>query len=161
MTLSVFAEVYVFESAAQDCNTYTLVATETDIPEPGMNYCTSVANSTGNAAFLTATGSNSVAANDLVLTANDVPNTFTFFFFGPNQIQTPFNNGGFRCVGGQTQRLNPPTQAMNNTVSKTVLPGPFVFSSGQQVNFQCWFRDPNVGPDGANTTDGYEVNFIN
>lgn len=124
----------------------------------GDSYCASVPNSTGLAATITGVGSASIAANDLVMMANDVPNSFGIFFYGPNQIMAPFNNGGFLCVGGMTTRTVA-VVGMGNTASRTFLPGT-AFSAGEVVNFQYWFRDAMVGPDGSNTTDGFSVCFV-
>ena len=128
-------------------------------------YCTVTVNSTGFPALLVAEGSNSIAANDLVLTATSVPfNQFGIIYYGPNQIQIPFGNG-FRCVGGSVWRLpvhssgatgelvqvidynNPPAAAAQIT-------------AGSTWNFQCWFRDPLGGGAFFNLSDALSIPFV-
>ena len=125
---------------------------------PGTRYCLSGANSTGEAATLSATGSNSIADGDLVITADGIPNSPGLFFYGPNQVQVPFQNNGFRCVGGAIKRMQP-VHASGNSVSSQLLPGGD-FTAPSTVNFQYWFRDGMVGPDGSNTSDGYSISFL-
>ena len=62
------------------------------------NFCSSTPNSTGSPALISATGSDSVSANDIVLFAQPVPNQPGIFFYGPEQIAVPFGNGTL-CVG--------------------------------------------------------------
>ncbi|MFT5051920.1 MAG: hypothetical protein ACI8QZ_003350 [Chlamydiales bacterium] len=131
-------------------------------PDQGTAYCAGGLNSTGNTASIGAFGSSIVADNGFSLHAFDAPaNHFGLFFFGPNQIQVPLNNG-FRCVGGATQRLYPIAQ---------INPGGYVmrsldFTSGPALsgianvvpvtmNFQLWYRDAGS----SNLTDGVEVSF--
>ena len=72
------------------------------VPEPecaGVSYCVGASNSAGPGASLSASGSTSLAQNDLVLTSSGgVPNQFGLFFYGPTQRQIPFGDG-FLCVG--------------------------------------------------------------
>ena len=58
-------------------------------------------------------GSLDVTVNDLTLRAEPVPNQPGIFFFGPNQIQTPFCDG-FLCVGAPINRIYPPRLAADN-----------------------------------------------
>jgi len=134
----------------------------------GDNYCLSVVNSSGGAAEISGTGSASVAANDLSLSAEPVPATQNgIFFYGPDQVQQPFGNG-FLCIGpGATgiARLDvvnagpggvlahdlditmPSTQATQITVGST-------------WNFAAWFRDPAAGGAFFNLSNGLEVTFL-
>ena len=125
---------------------------------PGTNYCTSTANSSGSAAVMSATGSNSIAANDLTISATTVPDEFGLFYFGPNQLSMPFGNGT-RCVGGSTVRLNPPSLSSGGTASRVV----DVIAEGivpGDVNFQYWFRDPSAGGSAYDLSDGYQITFV-
>jgi len=124
-------------------------------------YCTAAPNSVGAGADISVTGSTSVAANDLVLQADPVPNQPAIFFFGPNQIELPFGNG-YRCVGGAVKRLpvvfgggNAIVHSMDNTqapAAGSVIPG-------STWNFQAWYRDPIAGGSNFNLSDAIRVDF--
>jgi len=133
------------------------------------NYCISTANSDfPGGGMITSQGSTSIAANDFVLRAEDVKKSgFGLFFYGDSQLQTPFGDG-FRCVGGQTHRVQPPVQAdptgfVSKPVSFTTGPassGPGLIDADSTWNFQLWYRDP-MGPGGTgyNLSDGLSVTF--
>lgn len=130
-----------------------------------VNYCLSLPNSTGQSAAITFAGSNSVAANDLVLHASSCPpGQVGLFFYGSAQVFVPFGSG-IRCVGGQLFRLQPTLTTGGGGNASMALdinaPGnpPGQFSVGQTWNFQLWFRDPGDGAAGTNQTDGLEVKF--
>jgi len=123
---------------------------------PGANYCSSTANSTGAAAVVTASGSNSVSEADLVLSASPVPNSTYIFFTGADEDQTPFGNG-LRCVTNGLLRY-PPRLAAGNTAVLSVFPDGNV-TPGTVSRFQCWFRDPAAGGARFDTSDGYVVRF--
>jgi hypothetical protein len=86
-------------------------------PRVGTSYCIGAPNSAGSGALMCSSGSSSIADNDLVLSCNGLPaNKFGLFFYGPNQIQTPFGDG-FRCVGGQLNRLPAQLSSAQGSVS--------------------------------------------
>ncbi len=123
------------------------------VAEVGTRYCQSGPNSTGQAATMDASGSNSVAANDLVLRADSLPALQPgLFYFGDAQANLSFGNGT-RCVGGTVVRF--PVQytsggAANLSVDLTSLPGGASIGVGDTRNFQYWYRDPaNMGACGA------------
>lgn len=127
-------------------------------------YCTSNANSTGDVAQIYATGSASVAGNNLRLVANDLPRAhFGVFVFGDGQLNAPFGNGVL-CVGGQAAYF-PPQLVATGGVAELLLdstnlpPGSPVLSIGSTGNFQFLFRDPTLGPGQMNSTGGLEVLF--
>ena len=124
-------------------------------------YCTAAANSVGAGANISVSGSTSVAANDLVLSAGPVPNQPAIFFYGPNQIEVPFGNG-FRCVGGAVKRL-PVVFGGGNTIThpvdNTQTPSAGVIVAGSTWNFQAWYRDPNAGGGNFNLSDAVQVEF--
>ena len=62
-------------------------------------------------AVMDSSGSLNISDNTFALHANDaVPGVFGLFFYGPNMLNgSPFGDG-FRCVGGQTFRLQGPIQ---------------------------------------------------
>ena len=136
-----------------------------------VNFCTSVANSTGNSALIGRSGSESISANDFAFEVQGAgANRPGLFFYGSGQIQVPFGDG-FRCVGAGgvgTVRLNPPV-ATDGTGSLTRafdLSSPPATTGIGQIgpfstwNFQFWFRDP-MGPGGSgfNLTNGMSVTF--
>ncbi|MFT5050722.1 MAG: hypothetical protein ACI8QZ_002125 [Chlamydiales bacterium] len=131
-------------------------------------YCVAGANSAGSGASLALGGSPSIADDNFRLEASGVvPNVFGLAFYGPTQIQVPFGDG-FRCIGGQTYRVQPPVQAnAGGNLSKQIRFTSGPASSGGSLiqpqstwNFQLWYRDP-MGPGGTgyNTSDALWVTF--
>jgi hypothetical protein len=128
----------------------------------GVNYCTTNSNSSGFPADFSASGSSSLAANDLALRAAPVPaNSNGLFFFGVNAIQAPFGNG-VRCVGSPSFRF-PLTLAAGGSldlvVDNGVHPASTHFAAGATFNFQAWFRDSVAGGAFFNLSDGYRITF--
>ena len=124
-------------------------------------------NSTGVGALLTASGSSSWAADDLVLTLTQAP-TFQFgiVYMGTVQVgPIPFGDG-LRCVGGNVCRL--PLRNTGATGSFSYGPGIIGLAGaagcpvlpGDIWNFQGWYRDP-AGPcgNGFNLSNAVEVTF--
>jgi len=140
---------------------------------PGTNYCTANANSTGVAASMSASGSNSASANDLVLEANDLPiNSFGFFLTSQTQgsVGNPGGSQGNLCLGGAIGRYVGPGQIQNSgaggqitlAIDNTQIPQPTGFvavAAGETWNFQAWHRDAVGGSATSNFTDGYEITF--
>ena len=128
----------------------------------GTRYCTSSPNSTGEAARIVAIGSTSIAANDLGLVAEPVPNQTGLFFYGPDQIQVPFGNGT-RCVGGMVGRLEVVIASgcvLSYTLDNTLAPHPLTeITPGSTWNFQAWFRDPMAGGASFDLSDALEITF--
>lgn len=125
----------------------------------GSNYCLSGL----NLAYISATGSTSVAANDVLLRADWVPqNQFGIFYYGNNQIEVPFGLG-YRCVGGTTGvfRLGPPVNSGSDGVmlfalDLTAPPLPNgQITAGSTWNFQAWFRDGTL----FDLSDGLSITF--
>ena len=133
----------------------------------GTNSCISVANSTGNAGTIGASGSQGVSANNLVLEADGLPALQNgVFFYGPVQAQVPFGNG-FLCVGTgatgiarlaieQSDALGFMQHALDLTAPPT---SPTTITFGSTWFFQGWYRDPAAGGAAFNLTDGLEVTF--
>jgi hypothetical protein len=128
------------------------------------NYCIGAPNSFGPGGSISSTGSTSIAANDLSLSASGCPpNQNGIFFYGSGQAQTAFGNG-FRCVSGTLKRLLPPVSVdgggnASRIIDYNNLPVGGQNSSGDTWNFQFWVRDPMGGGAGFNTADGLEVTF--
>jgi len=138
---------------------------QTGLPaEPGTDYCALTPNSAGPGANMTATGSSSVALNDLTLVCDNCPpNEPGVFFYGPSQIQVPFGEGN-RCVGGTVTRLWPPigidaAGTVTRPVDNSTTPNVGVLVDTANLNFQFWFRDPAGGPFGFNLSNGYNIIF--
>jgi len=135
-----------------------------DICEAPSTYCTTSPNTNGSGALIGYGGSNSVAANDLLLTVQAAATSqFGMFYYGPNQISVPFGEG-VRCVGGGVYRLGVvSTDLFGNATDLldiTAPPQPAgQITVGSTWNFQFWYRDPQGGPSGFNFSDGLEVPF--
>ena len=158
---------------AADCNDYDMTISGI-MPgtgatcEPGTNYCTSVPTSTGSASMISGSGSSSIAANDLVLSANNMPQQPGIFIAGPTQAAIPFFNGTLCISPTGLQRfleINVPdaggviTQAVDYTSSGSAVgfPGPLLVMPGVTYNYQRWNRDPAAGGGAANFSDGYAI----
>jgi Tol biopolymer transport system component len=138
-----------------------------DLPAPMTgNYCTSAPNSSGFASTMFATGTPSVAANDAVLHADNVPlGQPGLFYYGPAQIAAAFGNGT-RCVGGSGGTvvrifpfLVPDGAGVMTSVLDNTLPAHAQVLPGAALNFQCWFRDPMGAGAGFDLSDGFHVVF--
>ncbi|MAF67090.1 MAG: hypothetical protein CMJ84_15710 [Planctomycetes bacterium] len=136
--------------------------------DPGTNYCTSLPNSTGGAALMSAEGSSGVEANDIVLHAGPVPaGQFGIFFYGSVAVEVPFGNG-VRCVetgNGEPFRLYPAVPTAPGVMTYELdLEDPPVPAAqihpGSTWYFQAWFRDPAGGGATFNTSDGYRITFL-
>lgn len=125
----------------------------------GQNYCVSGQ----NGALISADGSASVSANDLVLRAEGVPPGVNgIFFYG--DLQTAVLLGqGVRCVGGSAGlfRLQPVTNSgsageLSHALDLTAPPLPGgAITPGSTWNFQAWFRSGGT----SDLTDGLSVTF--
>ncbi|MCE9596111.1 MAG: PQQ-like beta-propeller repeat protein [Planctomycetes bacterium] len=153
--------------------------------EPGSAYCFGTAcpcgnddavggctNSSGFGSRLTGSGTASIGADDLRITAFSLPaNKNGRFYMGGIQNQIPFGAGQL-CTGASGYPLFrfPLSKAsasgsfeLANVASyaNTQFPASGHIAAGSTWNFQGWFRDP-AGPCGAafNTTNAYSVTFL-
>lgn len=136
---------------------------EFSVGSPIENYCITSANSVGPGALISATGTASSSANDLVLNATGCPlNVQGLFFYGPNETFTPLGNG-WLCVAGNIQRLAvTPTNNLGTVslaVDNTAFPVNGAWAPGTNWKLQYWYRDPTVGV-GFNLTDALSVTFL-
>ena len=132
------------------------------------SYCTATANShSANGALMSASGSNSYVANDLVLVVSGaVPGQAGLFFYGRETADAPFGDG-LLCVGGNLLRLGAPTAADatgGNTLALDYSAPPMNAPPGRVLpgshwNFQHWYRDPAAAGTGFNLSDGLSVVF--
>jgi len=132
-------------------------------PNVGSNFCTSSALCQPQAATISATGSTSIALNELELICGPVPNGGPGLFFrGTNQIAQPFGNGT-RCVGGSVFRMGVAVafgtdDPLVRRANLSVMPTGGAFLPNSTWNFQCWYRDVGCGA-GFNLSDGLEITF--
>jgi hypothetical protein len=128
-------------------------------------YCETSPNSVGTGARISATGSGSLAANDLVLNISGArPNQFGLFFYGPEAREVSFG-AGVRCIGGGFFRLNPAllSDSLGNyslPLDNTLFPlsgGGGELLPGFVWRFQLWYRDPAGGQGGFNLSDALAV----
>lgn len=140
----------------------------------GTNYCAAVANSTGFAASMSATGSAAVFDNDVTLAATNLPtNSFGYFLTSATQGFVPNVSGsqGALCLGGGIGRFVGPGQIRNSggagafslVIDLTLHPTPMGLVTvlpGQTWNFTAWYRDAIGGMPTSNFTDGYQIDFL-
>jgi hypothetical protein len=128
-------------------------------------------NSTGRGAILAAGGSSSVASDELVLEARDLPpDKSAIVFMGGGQTQVPLGDGlrvvttggvGLRRFPMQTSdaegwlTFGPGIAGLTQSVTSST-----TITAGSVWNFQCWYRDPS-GPcaNATNLTNGVQVAF--
>lgn len=139
----------------------------------GTSYCSTTPNSTGDHGRLVASGSPSLAANDLTLHASHLPpNSAAFFLVGTSAgfVANAGGSQGNLCLGGQIGR------AVGGVIANTgsgrraqvavglgSLPSPtgvFAASVGQTLSFQCWHRDGVGGTATSNLTNGVQIQFV-
>jgi beta-glucanase (GH16 family) len=133
-------------------------------PAAPTNYCIAAANSVSpTGAQISSTGSTSILANNLGVSASPIPaGEFGVFFHGANIGMVPFGEG-FLCAPGGIVRIWPPsaangTGALTRAFDNTGPAGLGVLVSATR-RFQCWYRDPAGGPNGFNLSDALSVTF--
>lgn len=140
----------------------------------GVNFCgPAVPNSSGLPGTMTASGSLTVADNNLTISATDLPqNSFGFFLTSTTQntVSQPGGSQGVLCLGGSVGRFVGPGQIRNSGTSGEITlaldlsqqptpTGLVQVQPGETWNFQAWFRDAVGGQVTSNFTDGLEVTF--
>ncbi|TDJ74574.1 MAG: hypothetical protein E2O39_04665 [Planctomycetota bacterium] len=134
---------------------------------PG-NYCLNTPFSTGLPSMMSANQlSVSILANNLTISANNLPPQPGQFIGGAAPAQIPFQNG-FLCIDPSAlQRLLPITTASAAGVATIAVDflngaqallgsGPINVIAGTTHYFQRWNRDPGVGT-GSNLSDGIGI----
>jgi hypothetical protein len=158
---------YVFE-LAPDAKQYGHCTTSGPCANPDTHG--GCVNSTGQGANLGASGSSSVARDELMLEASRLPpNASALIFTGTAQSQVPMG-AGFRVVanvGGPLHRFGVQSADANGVLrrgpgmvaqSHGFSTGPF--QPGDTWNFQCWYRDPSFAcVRKTNLSNGVEVLF--
>ena len=125
------------------------------------------ANGNGSGAILSASGSTSVVADDLLLHGSQlVPGTAALLFSGTTRINGGMGNqfgDGLRCVGGPVKRLG--VRISSPTGEATWGPGYAAAQGwvpGEVRTMQIWYRDTPAGtPCGNpfNLGNGLEVTY--
>jgi hypothetical protein len=127
-------------------------------------------NSTGRGAILAAGGSSSVASDELVLEARDLPpDKSAIVFMGGGQAVFPLGDGLRVVTTGGIGLRRFPLQTSDAEGWLTFGPGivgqtqgltSTSITAGSVWNFQCWYRDP-AGPcaNATNLTNGVQVAF--
>ncbi|MFT7074394.1 MAG: hypothetical protein ACJA0P_000393 [Planctomycetota bacterium] len=155
-----------------------LIAMKLEFTPPGAigtNYCVANPTSLGTPAMMSASGSPSIAANDLTLMGSGLPqNSFSFFITSltPALVMNPGGSSGNLCLSGNVGRYVGPGEIQQAGASGTIslaidltrIPQPNGFVpvvAGETWNFQAWFRDTDSsGSPTSNFTDGLAVSFI-
>ena len=142
-------------------------------PNIGTSYCMANANSTGQVATTIATGSATIADNDVTLFADGLP-TSAFGFFLTSQtpafIANPGGSQGNLCLSGAFGRYVGPGQIQSSgtsgsitlTIDLTAMPQPngsVAAQVGETWNFQLWHRDQVMGLSTSNFTDARAILF--
>jgi hypothetical protein len=122
------------------------------------------ANSSCQGAVLRGSGSDSVSADDLSLTATGLTTGPGLFFQGNNAVNggtgVAFGDG-LRCVGGRVKRLQVNFSTFGESTSTVSIATKGEVIVGDTKYYQYWYRDPNVWicDNGFNTTNGYKVTW--
>jgi hypothetical protein len=146
---------------------------------PGpFEYCQSNPSSIGTNSTIEITGSASIAANNMTLTATLPPNTFGFFITSQTQgfVANPGGSVGNICLAGDLGRFVGPGQVKNSFANGEIslstavgewslssIPagmGPYAAVAGLETNFQLWHRDITPTGLGSNFTNGYSVTWM-
>ncbi|MCP3916799.1 MAG: hypothetical protein GY711_14680 [bacterium] len=132
----------------------------------GTVYCSpAIPNSTGASGVLCATGSLSIPANNLTLTATELPpGQFGYFLVSATQGSfVPPGSTGFLCLSNNIGRFNMaaqiiqgPTGVLQIDLGAIPVNPPVATQSGDLWDFQCWYRD--IGGT-SNFTDAVSILF--
>ncbi len=122
------------------------------------------ANSTASGATISGSGTASVSAGNLVLSATGlVPSQPGLYFQGNNAVNGGNGNAfgdGLRCAGGSTIRLQVAFSSAGGTSSTNInIAAKGQCAPGQTRRYQVWYRDPSFSPclSGFNLSNGFEV----
>ncbi|MCP3914145.1 MAG: hypothetical protein GY711_01150 [bacterium] len=138
-----------------------------EVPDTlGVNYCgPAIPNSTTFPGEISASGNLAASANDVTLTATQLPpGQFGYFLAGQTPgFFNPPNSNGFICLAGNIGRYNTvpdiiqgPTGSISIDTTAVPVNPPQGIISGETWLFQCWYRDGVT----SNFTDGLEITFL-
>lgn len=136
----------------------------------GTNYCSAVANSTGNAAAMSAAGSDLVSLNNVTLSCEQLPpGQFGLFVVSELQGFVPGAGGslGNLCLSGTVGRYNVvqnsgTTGEVQFGIDLGAVPQGAVAVAtmpGDTWNFTFWYRDVVGGAAASNFADGLSITF--
>jgi len=133
-----------------------------DVPL-GDTFCIAAPNSLQEQAIISATGTRLVAAEELTLVAEPVPDQPGLFFYSASEQTLPFGNG-FLCAGGGGAPIHrlPVAFAQGNRLAHDVdfsLPSAAGIVPAALLHFQAWYRDPDSGGAGFNLSNGLRITF--
>jgi lamin tail-like protein/putative metal-binding protein len=120
-------------------------------------------NSTGQGSKCTSIGGSSVSADDAYLsTVNIPPNKACLYFMGQVPTAGTHFYDGLLCLSPQKRFVGGHASALGvwNLVNPVTQTGALI-TVGSTWNFQCWHRDPNLGPCGtkANLSNAVRITF--
>jgi len=122
------------------------------------SYCTAGPNSTGQAVHLRATGSGSIARDDLRLWASGLPaGSIGCYTYSVGQQSLPLGNGTL-CLAGQ--RYFMPLQPEQAGVAVRDVEYGGAITAGTIWNFQYRYRDPAAGAAQFNLSDALSIPFV-
>lgn len=131
---------------------------------PPANVCATSPNSTGAGALLSSSGTPFLSAGDFVLETSAVPpfKSGIFFYGAGPEVALAFGEG-LLCIQPPFARLPLVHADASGSMSLALdasLGNPSApIASGTSYLFQCWYRDPDGGPAGFNTSDALLVEF--
>jgi hypothetical protein len=155
---------YVFDIKLQPGVPFCFATPETCPCNNSFGIAQGCANSSCQGAVLRGSGSDSVSADDLSLTATGLTTGPGLFFQGNNTVNggagVAFGDG-LRCVGGRIKRLQVRFSTFGESSSTISIATRGEVIVGDTKFYQYWYRDPNVWicDNGFNTTNGYEVTW--
>ncbi len=137
----------------------------------GTTYCTANPNSTGSISLISATGSTTVADNNVTLACAGLP-TNAFGYFITSQVQgfvaNPNGSAGNLCVTGNIGRYagnilsSGATGSVSLAIDLMAVPAPtmsYAVVPGDTVFFQYWHRDGSPAGPTSNFSEGLEIAF--
>ena len=163
-TVLAIGAAYVFDIKLQPGVPFCFATPETCPCNNAFGVGQGCANSTCQGAVLTGSGSDSVSADDLLLTATGLTTGPGLFFQGNNTVNDGVGvafGDGLRCVGGRTKRLQVRFSTFGESSSTISVATKGEVNVGDTKYYQYWYRDPNVWicDNGFNTTNGYEITW--
>ena len=140
----------------------------------GDNYCLAENNSINREGVMGACGSLSASANDVLLTAFDLPeNAFGFFLASQSTgfVANPGGSEGNLCLSGAVGRFVGPGQITSSgtlgriqlQLDLTQIPSPSGLVSiqpGETWHFTAWHRDTAGGVSTSNFANGLSLTFL-
>ncbi|MEM9798853.1 MAG: right-handed parallel beta-helix repeat-containing protein [Planctomycetota bacterium] len=135
----------------------------------GSSPCASSANSTGNAATLSALGSATAADDLLIVVGEHLPPGAVGFMLGsmtPDSVPGFGGSQGVLCVGGSILRFSndtlvaDPSGVIAYRVDLSSLPNGSPAMASDTWIFQSWFRDQVNGAPTSNTTSAVRIQFL-